>query len=91
MAANENAIENLLANPRVVIPGRVCDTCGWLSLDDAVCPVDNRATRPAADVIDEIVARVVATHGGIRRVWTDGALDDDAVAALLRFPVARPT
>src|SRR5262249_38392683 len=52
LATNERAVEHLLVQPDVSVPGRVCDTCGWLGLEGDECPVDGQPTRAVPDLIE---------------------------------------
>jgi peptide chain release factor subunit 1 len=96
LAVNEHAVELLLVNDDDTAPGRACDNCGWLGLDEAgtagaeaVCPVCGAATRPTPDVIDEMAEKVVDTSGRVEHVYAETQLPDQVVAAFLRFPVPR--
>ncbi|HEY4396785.1 MAG TPA: hypothetical protein VGO28_03865 [Acidimicrobiia bacterium] len=91
MATNEHAVQLLLVHDDEQAPGRVCDNCGWLGLDEEECPVCGGPTREVPDVIDEMAATVVDTSGRVEHVYTDTPLSQLVTAAFLRFPVARPT
>jgi peptide chain release factor subunit 1 len=90
MAANEHAVQLLLVQDDEQAPGRACDNCGWLGLEGEECPVCGQPTRKAPDVIDEMAATVVDTGGRVEHVYVDTPLSQHVVAAILRFPVARP-
>ncbi len=90
LAANEKGIERLLVHDEREHPGRTCDRCGWLGLDDQECPVDGSPTRPVPDVIDEIASVVLASSGRVEHVFTDTRLETLGIAAFLRFPVPAP-
>jgi peptide chain release factor subunit 1 len=92
VAANERAVDHLLVEAGFTTPGRVCDTCGWLATTGDRCPVDGSATRPTADVVDEMVIRVVDSSGHVHLIDSDDddRLRDQRVAAILRFPVPSP-
>jgi peptide chain release factor subunit 1 len=89
-AVDENAVQLLLIHDDDQVPGRVCDNCGWLGLDGDPCPVCDRPTRDAVDVIDEAAAAVIDAGGRVEHVYASTELADRHVAAMLRFPVARP-
>ena len=91
MAANEHAVQLLLVHDEEQAPGRACDNCGWLGLEEEECPVCGRHTRKAADVIDELSATVVDTSGRVEHVYADTPLAQLVVAAFLRFPVPNPS
>jgi hypothetical protein len=97
LAVEEQAVSQLLVDPRAVVPGRVCDRCGWLGVPAAdgdepaiTCPVDGQRTRRTGDVLDEMAGRVLDADGHVEHVHADTPLRDHTVAALLRFPVASP-
>jgi hypothetical protein len=87
LATNEKAVEHLLVQPDVSVPGRACDNCGWLGLEGDECPLDGHPTRAVPDVIDEMASRVFDSSGHVEHVYADTELRDQPVAALLRFPL----
>jgi peptide chain release factor subunit 1 len=93
MAVNEHAVDLLLVDDDFQTPGRACDNCGWLGLPDAgpLCPVCGAATRDTPDVVDEMAEKVVETSGRVEHVYAETELSDHSVAAMLRFPVPRPS
>ncbi|HZA76332.1 MAG TPA: hypothetical protein VE623_08075 [Acidimicrobiales bacterium] len=91
LAANEQAIQQLLVRADASAPGSVCDGCGWLGLGGEECPIDGRPTRETPEVIDEMATLVVDAGGSVEHVYADTPLRDHAVAALVRFPVHGPT
>jgi peptide chain release factor subunit 1 len=90
IAANAQAVENLLIQADVSAPGWVCDTCGWLSTRAGECPVDGNPIRATPDVIDDMAAKVLDASGHVEHVWAETPLRDHTAAALLRFPVPQP-
>ena len=91
MATTEHAVQLLLVHDDEQAPGRACDNCGWLGLEGEECPVCGQPTRKAPDVIDEMSATVVDTGGHVEHVYIDTPLDQNVVAASLRFPVPDPS
>jgi peptide subunit release factor 1 (eRF1) len=89
-AIGAQAVEHLLVDANASAPGWVCDSCGRLALEGGPCPIDGSPTRQTPDVIDDGAARVLDTRGHVEHVWAETPLRDHTVAALLRFPVARP-
>ncbi len=67
-ATNERAVQLLLVHDDEQVPGRVCDTCGWLGLDGDECPLDGQQTRKTGDVIDEMAAAVIDMSGSVEHV-----------------------
>ncbi len=90
LATDEQAVDVLLLEPDVVVPGRVCDRCGWLGLAGDECPVDGNPTRATPDVLDDMARRVFDSSGRVEHVHADTPLREHTVGALLRFPVPRP-
>ena len=88
-ATNEHAVQLLLVHNDEQVPGRVCDTCGWIGLHDDECPLDGQQTRKTGDVIDEMAAAVIDTNGSVEHVYAETDLARHVVAADLRFPVPR--
>lgn len=89
-AATAEAIQLLLVHDDEVVPGRVCDNCGWLGLEGAECPVCGQRVRETPDVIDEMVAAVIDASGRVEHVYAETPLAQHLVAAFLRFPVPAP-
>jgi len=81
------AVQTLLVQDGAVVPGVVCDQSGWLALSGSTCPFCGNPTRPAPDVIDELVEAVIDEGGSIRHVEEDTDLKEYLVAAALRFPL----
>ena len=93
LAVDEKAVQLLLVDGDVEIPGVVSDDCGWLGLtvdESGACPVCGKPIRATADVIDEMAVAVIDAGGSVEHVYADTALHEHKVAAILRFPVAPP-
>lgn len=88
-AVNEHAVQLLLVHDDVREPGRVSDRCGWIGVQGDQCPVCSEPTRTTLDVIDEMAAAVIDTGGSIEHVRPGSGLEQDEVAAFLRFPVPK--
>jgi peptide subunit release factor 1 (eRF1) len=86
-AASFAAIQTLLVQEGAVVPGVVCDNCGWLGESGAACIVCGNATHSTPDVIDDLVETVIDDGGTIDHVQADTELTQHLVAASLRFPV----
>lgn len=92
-AVNNLAVQTLLIHDEAQAPGMVCDGCGWLGLATEAtqrCPVCNGPIRNTAEVIEEMAAAVLDAGGDIQRVHDDAGLDEQLVAASLRFPIPAP-
>lgn len=86
-AGSVSAVDTLLVQEGVMIPGVVCDASGWMALSGATCPDSGEPTRPVPDVIDELVTAVIDEGGAIKHVQAETELADLQVAARLRFPL----
>lgn len=89
-AGSVAAVQQLLVHDETVVPGVVCDTCGWLGRDAETCPVSGDDTRQAQDVIDELAASVIDRGGSVEHVFADTPLREHGMAAALRFPLPAP-
>jgi peptide chain release factor subunit 1 len=84
-AGSVRAVQALYVQEGASSPGVVCDESRWLGLRGDTCPVCGRATRPTADVIEELVEAVIDDGGSIHNVAADAGLAERLVAASLRF------
>ena len=89
-ATDEQAVDVLMVDHDREVPGRACDTCGWLGRSRSECPVCSHATREVPDVIDYMATAVLESSGRVEHVYADTDLAQLTVAALLRFPVPEP-
>ena len=85
LTVNDQAVQLLLADDVA------CDACGWLGLEGEAGPVCTSATRTTVDVIDEMAAVVIDTHGRVEQIAAETELAEQTMAVLLRFPVPRPS
>src|SRR5258708_9206801 len=86
-AGSVTAINTLLIQDGVTIPGVVCDESSWLAPSGETCPLCGRPTRRTPDVIDELVAAVLDEGGSTRHIEAHTTLSQYLVAAELRFPL----
>ena len=86
-AGSVAAIQTLLVQEGVTVAGVVCDDSGWLSLAGETCPLCGKPTRPAPDVVDELVQAVIDEGGTIQHIENDTPLTEYTAAAALRFPL----
>jgi peptide chain release factor subunit 1 len=82
-AASDERVEELLYEAGADGIGYRCTACGRAQASDEPCAVDGAAVEPA-DAVNLAVVRTLA-HGGSALVLEDGALDGDAVGAILRW------
>ncbi|RMF39526.1 MAG: hypothetical protein D6753_13635 [Planctomycetota bacterium] len=86
-AANVAAISTLLVQDGAVVPGVVCDSCGWLGLEGDRCPNCQSDTRKAPDILDELAEDVISEGGTVEHIASDTPLKQHVVGAMIRFPV----
>jgi peptide subunit release factor 1 (eRF1) len=84
-AANLGAIDQLLVAGTSMEPGWVCPNCGWLSLTGPPCPGCGREAEPVPDLIDSLVLKAQAQGTEVKHIRFPSKLDEDRVAARLRF------
>ncbi len=84
--ANMGNIRLLLIEEDVVLPGRECFSCGYLSVDEEVCPVCGARTEEMDDLFDEIVENTVNYNGDFYQIPAGTALKEhQGIGAFLRF------
>jgi len=79
-AATQGAVETLMVDIDVVVPGSVDETTGAVTLEKS-------ESAASYGVIDEIAARVLATGGDIVAVRKEDIPGGAALAAILRYAV----
>lgn len=86
-AANTQAVDTLVVAGPFTRPGAICDSCGFLARDGAVCPVCDKTLFPLDDIVGALMESVVASGGAISEIGVASPLDKHGVGALTRFPV----
>jgi peptide chain release factor subunit 1 len=86
-AGSVAAIQRLLVQDDVTMPGVVCDEPRWLALSGAVSPLNGKPTRQTPDVINELVLAVIDEGGSVKHIEADTPLREHGVAAEIRFPL----
>jgi peptide chain release factor subunit 1 len=84
------AIDVLLVEDDVVIPGVLCDYCGWMSEEGTECARCGRTVRQVADILDELAETVINEGGSVTHVKVPTDLSKHLVGALLRFELPPP-
>jgi len=85
-AANIGNIRLLLIEEDVVLPGRECFSCGYLSVNEEICPVCGTKTEAMDDLFDEIVENTVNYNGNFYQIPKGSKLaNHEGIAAFLRF------
>jgi len=86
-AVNSRAIDRLIVSGNFAKEGAVCESCGWLSRNGTSCPVWGSGTRPTDDLVGEIIEATIDESGEVLQVSIASALDQQAIGAVLRFPL----
>lgn len=85
-AANTGNIRVLLIQEDTLFPGRECLTCGFLSIQDEICPVCGNTTEKMHDLYDEIVENTIHFNGEFYQVPKGTRLDEfDGIGAHTRW------
>jgi len=84
------AIDVLLVEYDVVIPGVLCDNCGWMSDEGTECPRCGSPLRRVADILDELTEVVINEGGSVTHVKVPTDLSKHLVGAMLRFQLPPP-
>jgi hypothetical protein len=86
-AGSVAAIQTLLVQEGVTLPGVICEDSRWLALSGDTCPLCGKLAQHTPDVIDELVQAVVDEGGSIEHIDVDTPLKEHTLAAALRFPL----
>jgi peptide subunit release factor 1 (eRF1) len=86
-AGSVAAVDCLLVQEAVLVPGVVCDRDRWMALSGESCPLCGGPVRAAPDVVYELVQFVMDEGGSVEHVSADTVLKEHTVAATLRFPL----
>ena len=87
-AVNAQAIDTLVVAGEFQRDGSMCNQCGHLARDGAVCPVCESPMFGVDDVVGAVMDATVSAGGTVSQISVASALDSDGVGALTRFPVA---
>lgn len=86
-AVNAQAIDTLVVAGPFSRPGTICNSCGYLSRTDSVCPVCRSSMFAVDDVVAAVMDATVAAGGTVVQTRVASPLDREGVGALTRFPV----
>ncbi|GAA1507824.1 hypothetical protein GCM10009677_45630 [Sphaerisporangium rubeum] len=86
-AGSVAAVQALLVQEGMTVPGVVCEESGWLAAAGDVCPLCGGPARPTPDVLGALAEAVIDEGGAVEHVVADTELKDHLVAAALRFPL----
>ncbi|MFC6082574.1 baeRF10 domain-containing protein [Sphaerisporangium aureirubrum] len=86
-AGSVAAVQSLLVQDGMAVPGVVCEESGWLATAGDVCPLCGGPARPTSDVLNALAEAVIDEGGRVEHVLADTELKAYMVAASLRFPL----
>ena len=85
---NQVEVQSLLVTHNFGAPGKICPKCGFLYLDEAVCPSCQKATGPVADVVDEAIESAFRMHADVKHITPPSKLDHyGKIGAFLRYKI----
>jgi peptide chain release factor subunit 1 len=84
------AVDTLLVLEGAVVPGVLCDHCGWIGDQGRACPRCGHPLRPTTDILDELVERVIDEGGSVKHVTVPTELSEHLAGARLRFALPPP-
>ena len=87
-AANVQAIDTLVVAGEFQRDGAMCNQCGHLARNGAICPVCESPMFSVDDVVGSLTDATVLAGGSVSQIGVASGLDNDGVGALTRFPVA---
>jgi peptide subunit release factor 1 (eRF1) len=83
---NRGEVQTLLITRQFSKPGRYCEHCDFLFVDEARCPACQRKTTPLVDIIDEAVEAAIEKGGRVVHLLPPSGLKKYGdIGALLRY------
>jgi peptide subunit release factor 1 (eRF1) len=83
---NRGEVQTLLITRQFSHPGRYCEHCDFLFVDEAKCPSCKRKTTPLVDVIDEAVEAAIEKGSRVVHLLPPSDLENYGdIGALLRY------
>ncbi len=86
-AVNAQAVDTLVVAGPFTKPGALCNSCGYLSRADVICPVCGATTFEVEDVVGAAMEATVAAGGTVLQTRVASPIDREGIGALTRFPV----
>lgn len=87
-AANAQAIDTLVVAGPFGRPGAICNECGYLAREGAMCPVCESPLFEVDDVVGAVMDATVSAGGTVSQIRVASPLDREGAGALTRFPVS---
>ncbi len=88
-ALMENRVTTVVVSEGFEQPGVRCPKCGYLGLDEEICPSCGTATVRVPDVVDDLIEEAIEQGARIEHVLDPSLLADIGhIGALLRYPEA---
>jgi peptide chain release factor subunit 1 len=86
-ACNAQAVDTLVVAGEFVLPGSICNSCGFLARSGEVCPVCGSTMFDVEDIVAAAMEAAVAAGGKVHQLVVASPLDPHGVGALIRFPI----
>ncbi len=83
---NRFEVQSLVVTHNFSKEGRVCPACRFLYIDEQVCPIDQKPTKPVVDVVDEAIETVMKRGCAVRQISSPSKLDRyGKIGAFLKY------
>ncbi|NKE72016.1 hypothetical protein [Candidatus Manganitrophus noduliformans] len=91
-ALGQGAVQTLVVQDNVELPGARCPSCGHLNMGDSACPECGSPTDPVADLVEETIEQAISQSAQIVYVPRHPILEQSGgMGALLRYQPAKNT
>ncbi len=82
----QGQVNILILKEDLTVPGYICPKCGYMSVEESECPVDQIKMNPTPDVLEEAVESAILQNCQIEHVSESQELDHvGGIGAILRF------
>jgi peptide subunit release factor 1 (eRF1) len=82
----QGQVNTLILKNDLTVPGYVCPKCGYMSVEESECPIDQIAMTPTPDILEEAVESAILQNCQIEHVMESQELDNvGGIGAILRF------
>jgi peptide chain release factor subunit 1 len=86
-ACNAQAVDTLVVAGEFVLPGSICNNCGFLARSGEVCPVCGSTMFDVEDIVAAAMEAAVGAGGKVHQLVVASPLDAHGIGALIRFPI----
>ncbi len=85
-ALNSGQVRTLLLSESFERPGIICSKCGFLGLEERLCPVCSSPTLAVPDIIEEAAVAAIEQDAQVKHITNSALLEKRGmIGALLRF------